>query len=206
MQWFDEAEKVFLDTVYEKKKETASLRAAQKHKRLGKSNMKFASDFMSRKEKIEHRKAGEVMTTNIFDTILTIDEFNKLETYEKKNRMQYWRSKFTIKEIFGSLGIAQATYYKILAELELPRDRSASQKEKKTRTSKSVAVISKNIPTAEAPAAAPAPVQEIILNGLNLSFNGTYDAELIQKQLLKILTLLDGEEGKYYVEMKLMQK
>jgi hypothetical protein len=206
----NEAQSVFLDEIYSKKKETASLRTAQKHKRLGKGNMMFPSDFMNRKEKIQHRKAGEVMTTNMYDTILPFAEFNELQTYEKKNRMQHWRLNNTIKVIQAEMGIPNQKYYDILRELELPLDRTAkSGKPRKPRTSKTVAVITKTEAVAEKVAQQEkiiTPIQEVILNGLNLSFNGTYDAELIQKQLLKILTLLDGEEGKYYVEMKLMQK
>jgi hypothetical protein len=212
VQRFNEVENVFQSEIYEKKKQTASLKAALKHKRLGKGSMKFASDFMSRKEKLQHRKAGKVMTTNMYDTILNIEEFNALETYEKKNRMQHWRSKYSNKEIQNQMGIANSPYYKIIAELDLPkapRTNSSDKKEKRTAKTKTVAVIAKKVET-PAPAlemeVAPAPVQEVIINGLNLTFNGTYEAELIQKQLLKILTLLDGETDQYYVEMKLMQK
>jgi hypothetical protein len=213
VQRFDEVENVFHSEIYEKKKQTASLKAALKHKRLGKGSIKFASDLMSRKEKLQHRKAGKVMTTNMYDTILTIEEFNALETYEKKNRMQHWRLNNTIKEIQVAMGISNAVFYKLIDELELPKDRG-TKKPRKPRTAsknKTVAVIAKKVetpaPALEMEATPPAPpVQEIIINGLNLTFNGTYEAELIQKQLLKILTLLDGETDQYYVEMKLMQK
>src|SRR5690348_7251022 len=103
MQRFDEAEKVFLSDIWEKKQETKQLKAALKHKRLGKGSMKFATDLMSRKERIEHMKAGKVVTTNLYDTILTFMEFDRLETYEKKNMLQYWRTKYTIKEIMGAM-------------------------------------------------------------------------------------------------------
>jgi hypothetical protein len=56
-------------------------------------------------------------------------------------------------------------------------------------------------------AAPPAPVvQEIIVEGLHLSFIGTYDAEKIQKQLSKFDLMLEGEESDFYIEMKIMQR
>ncbi|HSW76026.1 MAG TPA: hypothetical protein VLG50_03215 [Candidatus Saccharimonadales bacterium] len=210
MDWFDnEAEKMFLDQIYEQKKAAASLKTALKFKRPGK-NLMFPSDLMNRKEKLKHTKAGKVMTTNLFDEIVTLEAFKELEETEQKNRMQYWRSKYTIAQIQKGMKIAQGTFYKIIDELGLPKDRAANGKGKPRapRTSKAVAVITRNEAMIETPkeVEAAAPIQEIMRNGLNLTFNGAYDAEMIQKQLLKILTLLDEEDDQYYVEFKLMQK
>ncbi len=209
MQRFDEAEKVFLSDIWEKKQETKQLKAALKHKRLGKGSMKFATDLMSRKERIEHMKAGKVVTTNLYDTILTFMEFDRLETYEKKNMLQYWRTKYTIKEIMGAMGIANKKYYEIIDELELPKDRSAMAKGKKEGKTRK-APVRKTQPAElaiqsqleiETP-----PVQKLIINGLNLEFNGTYEPEQIIKQLLKFGALLEGETDSYFIELKLMQK
>ncbi len=209
MQRFDEAEKVFLSDIWEKKQETKQLKAALKHKRLGKGSMKFATDLMSRKERIEHMKAGKVVTTNLYDTILTFMEFDRLETYEKKNMLQYWRTKYTIKEIMGAMGIANKKYYEIIDELELPKDRSAMAKGKREGKTRK-APVRKTQPAElaiqsqleiETP-----PVQKLIINGLNLEFNGTYEPEQIIKQLLKFGALLEGETDSYFIELKLMQK
>lgn len=216
MNRFDEAEQIFLDQIYEQKKAAASLKTALKFKRPGK-NLMFPSDLMNRKEKLKHTKAGKVMTTNLFDEIVTLEAFKELEETEQKNRMQYWRSKYTIAQIQKGMKIAQGTFYKIIDELGLPKDRAANGKGKPRapRTSKAVAVISRKQTLEEAAieaakeakeVEAAAPIQEIMRNGLNLTFNGAYDAEMIQKQLLKILTLLDEEDDQYYVEFKLMQK
>jgi replicative superfamily II helicase len=210
MQQFD-VEKFFLSDIKEKKQETASLKAALKHKRLGKSSMKFATDLMSKKERKEHMKAGEVVTTNLYDTILTFMEFDRLETYEKKNMLQYWRSKYTIKEIMGAMGIANKKFYEIIDELELPKDRALMAKGKREGKPRK-APVRKTAPEAAELAIQsslelePAPVQRIIINGLNLEFNGTYEPEQIIKQLLKFGALLEGETDNYFIELKLMQK
>jgi hypothetical protein len=208
MQQFD-VEKFFLADIKEKKQETKQLKAALKHKRLGKGSMKFATDLMSRKERQQHMKAGKVVTTNLYDTILTFMEFNNLETYEKKNMMQYWRSKYTIKEIMGAMGIANKKFYEIIDELELPKDRAAMAKGKREgktrkapiRKTQAAELAIQSQLEIETP-----PVQKIIINGLNLEFNGTYEPEHIIKQLLKFGALLEGETDSYFIELKLMQK
>jgi len=48
--------------------------------------------------------------------------------------------------------------------------------------------------------------QEIIVEGLNVIFTGTYTAEKIEKQLTKFMLLLDSEEDDFYIEFRLMQK
>lgn len=207
MQHTNDAENLFLDEIRAKKKETASLRNSQKFKRMGKGSIRFASDFMNSKEKKEHRRAGTVTTTNIFDEILSVEDFDLLETHEKKNRMQYWRSKYTIKEIQTGMGIYQKRFYDIIDSLDLPKDRGHS----KPRTPRKARVVAEpqnqqpNIIEYK-PVETPAPVQQVIVNGMHLIFNGTYSPEELQRQLLKYAGLLDGESDEFYMELKLVQK
>jgi hypothetical protein len=205
-----EEHKLFLDDVRDKKR-TASGVHSKTGKRGYVGKMRFPSDIMSRKDKMKHRRAGKVMTTNIFDTILPIDEFKELETHEKKNRMQYWRANNTIKEIQKQMGISNYDYYLIIDELELPKNRVTSNKAKRQGTKKTpkaqkeAAVAIQEQPEAPAKESQEV-VQEVIVNGLNVIFNGTYSAEKIERQLTKLMLLLDGEEEDFYVELKLMQK
>ena len=93
-----EASDLFYNEVREKKRTASGV-----HSKTGKNGyvgkMLFPSDIMSRKDKYNHRKAGKIVTSNIYDTILTKDEFNKLENYEKKNMLQYWRNTYSMTEI-----------------------------------------------------------------------------------------------------------
>jgi hypothetical protein len=209
-QPFNEATEVFLSEIHEKKKETALLRLATKGKRLGKKNVLFASDLMSRKEKLKHTKAGTIVTTNLYDNILTIEEFEKLEDYEKRNRLQYLRSKYSAKEIQAAMQTNSKRYYEIIKELDLPKAPRTKGSGLGKRISK-VKTTSGGTKTAaiaiqSSLELAPEPVQEIIVSGLHLTFNGTYSAEHIIKQFLKYGALLEGEEDKYYIELKLVQK
>lgn len=208
-----EAEQVFHEEVREKKRTASGV-----HHKTGKrgytGKILFPTDFMSRKEKYNHRKAGKCVTTNLYDSILTKEEFDQLEQQEKRNRMIYWRTNFSNKEIQKAMGIANSPYYKIVDSLDLPKaPRTHSEKQKrkatiKTTAKKSLLDFAEEIkeevlpePKAEEPK-----VQEIIVNGIHLAFNGTYSPEQIIKQLSKFELLLDGEEDDYYIELKLMQK
>jgi replicative superfamily II helicase len=205
-----EAEKLFLNEIREKKRTASGV-----HHKTGKNGyvgtMRFPSDIMSRKDKMKYRRNGKVMTTNMYDEIITAEEFEKLETFEKKNRLQYWRNTYTNKEIMAAMGIYNAQFYKMVAELDLPKaPRVHTDKTKRKATvNKKESVAIESAPPA--PPAPPAPVekpvvQEVIVNGLNLSYNGTFKAEKIMNEVFKILTLLEDRDEDFYIEMKLMQK
>lgn len=206
----NEAAFLFEEDIRQKRKEKASLHEATKHKRLGKNSVRFASDLMSRGEKIKHRRSGKIMTSNLYDTILSVDEFLALELHDQKNRMQYWRLKYKILEIQKGMGIWNKRYYEILDTLDLPKERGRGMSgEKRKAKVKEVKPIVET-PIIEAPAAiiapAPAPIQEVIVSGMHLIFNGTHSPEELQRQLLKYATLLDGEEDDFYIELKIVQK
>lgn len=218
-----EAEQVFYSDIREKKKAASGV-----HSKTGKNgyvgNMRFSYDIMTRKEKYNHRKAGKVMTTNIYDEILTMDEFEKLETFEQKNRLAYWRNKYSNKEITQGLGIWNNKYYSLVAELELPkapRKRSEPRKSKPIKVQEELKLEDSSFKKLQEDYAAlkmqnemllaekkelEAPIQEIMVDGLHLVFNGTYTPEQIQRQLSKFELLLEGEKDTYYIELKLMQK
>lgn len=209
MRQLDDAEFLFEDEIRRLKREKASLQEATKHKRLGKSNVRFASDLMSRSEKIKHRRAGKILTTNLYDNVLTLDEFNKLETHEKRNMLAYWRNNYDNKKIMKDMGIGNAAYYRIVADLGLPKAQrtpsGAPRKPKKVAAIKVMQEQTEQLTMPEVQVQA-APVQEIIVNGMHLVFNGTYQPEMIIKQLLKFGALLEGETDDFYIEMKLVQK
>jgi hypothetical protein len=214
MQPYNGAENLFLEEIRDKKRETALLRTATQHKRLGAKKVLFATDLMSRKEKLKHTRAGKVMTQpNLYEDILPIAEFEKLETYEKRNRLQYWRSVKSAKEIQAEMGTNSKRYYEIIKELDLPkapRTKAGDPKPRKAivkRKEVPAVAIQSQLEFAQ-PETQPEPqaVQQIIINGLNLEFNGTFTAEQIIKQFLKFGTLLEGEDDKYYIELRLQQK
>lgn len=208
---YNEAEQVFLEDIREKKKAASGV-----HHKTGKrgyvGTMRFPTDIMSRKEKYNYRKAGKVVNSNLWTEILTIEEFQALEKEEQKNRLQYWRTTYTNKEITEKMGIWNAKYYSIVSELGLPKAPRVNKP--RTASVKFAAMEPAALEAPEAPKTVqtpepiqtPAEVQEIIVNGIHFVFSGTYAPEHIQNQLLKFAGLLDGESDNFYVELKLMQK
>jgi hypothetical protein len=209
MRYATEAEKIFHEEVRDKKRTASGV-----HSKTGKNGyvgtMRFPSDIMSRKDKIKYRKASKVMTSNLYSDILTINEFRQLEQEEQKNRMIYWRSNYSNKEIQKKMGIANSPYYKIIAELDLPKA-PRTERTKPNRSGKTKVQEPKEKPIQEQTELAISTpekekVQEVIVDGLHLVFNGTYSPEMIIKQLSKFELLLDGEDNDYYIELKLMEK
>ena len=200
---------MFHDEVRDKKRIANNV-----HHKTGKNGyvgkLRFPSDIMSRSDKIRYRKAGKIVTSNLFEEVLPIDEFEQLETYEQRNRLQYWRNQKPNKEILKGMGISNKRYYDIVSELDLPKAPriKSNQPRKATATKK----ITEQAPAVQKMEQAPTlpkeeeKVQEVIVNGLNVIFTGTYSAEKIEKQLTKFMLLLDSEEDDFYVEFRLMQK
>ena len=212
MSYFSEAEKLFKEEVRDKKR-TASGVHSKTGKRGYVGKMRFPSDIMSRKEKYNYRKAGKVVTTQLYDEIIPVEEFEQLETYEQKNRMSYWRNVYTNKEILEAMGIANGRFYKIVKELNLPKAPRIERKEPRkgkgvnvqAKQEKAVAVEPSPIKMPE-PETKPEPVQEILVDGIHLVFSGTYSPELIQKKLGKFELMLEDETDDFYVELRLVQK
>ena len=123
--------------------------------------------------------------------------------------MLYWRNEYTNGEIKKAMGIANSPYYKLVAELGLPKaPRGAVKGRPRTAKTKIVATAPKQeaAPVVAPPAAPETPVQEIMVNGIYLVYNGVFSPEMIQNQILKFGSMLDGETDDFYIELKLMQK
>lgn len=202
--FFSEAERAFYEDVREKKKVASGV-----HSKTGKKGyvgkMLFPTDIMSRKDKYNYRKAGKIVSSNLYEKIISIAEFNELEEFEKRNMLAYWRNVYTSKEIKTGMKVSSATYYRIVNELGLPvAPRNNKRRKAKINT---VAIEPKEAAPVAAQIAAPAePVQEVMVNGIHFIYSGNFSAEHIQNQILKFASILDGEEDEFYIEFKLMQK
>jgi hypothetical protein len=205
------AEKLFFEDIREKKRTASGV-----HHKTGKNGyvgtMRFPSDIMNRKDKMRYRRAGKVVTSNIYDEILPIEEFIQLETYEQRNRLQYLRNEKSNKEILQGMGISSKRYYDIVAELDLPKAPRGKQKQQRKATAKkqepkfvAISVEKEDVDVPEVQEQKEQ-VQQMIVEGLNLVFQGTYNAEMIQKQLTKFSLILEDEPEEFYFEFRLMQK
>lgn len=213
MMRFTETEKLFNEEVREKKRTASNV-----HHKTGKrgyvGKMLFPTDFMSRKEKYNYRKSGKVVLSNLYEKIIPFDEFVNLNETDQRNMLIHWRNEYNTDVIKGSMGLSNSKYFKLVKDLDLPSVRGTS-----TNRNKRIAKVkAKPIVKVTEPWQAPLNVEntlqipiplepsETSLHGLSVSFNGTYDAEWISKQLTKFQLLLDGETDDYYIELKIVQK
>lgn len=106
-------QKMFDHDVVEKKKTASGVRY-RTGKRDGIGSLTFPSDVMGRSEKYRYRKAGEVVSWNIFETILPYEEFLKQrgEKWQRK-LLREWQKRFTEQEIQAKMGISE-TMWKII--------------------------------------------------------------------------------------------
>lgn len=208
MQRFNEAEQAFHHEVREKKKAASGV-----HSKTGKrgyvGKMMFPTDFMTRKEKYNYRKAGKVIVTNLYDNILTLEEFAKLEADEQRNRLIHWRNNYSSKEVMKGLQIGSKAFYEIVEELDVPKAprRKAKPIRKNKKVTSKTAEKSEMLELQEMPKTPEAPaVQEIIVDGWQIKYNGTYTPQAIQKRLLNLSALLEEENDDFYIELKVVQK
>jgi hypothetical protein len=166
------------------------------------------------------------VNTIVLDNIINIDELRKLEPSEQRDLLLYWRNNYTNKEILKGMSISSVKFYDLVKEFNLPkaprvdsglpRKAHAKKPAKKKKAKTSVEINEQQeiqMPTLKDYATdesfldkyAP-PVQNIIYNGMNLSFTGTYKAEQIQKTLKKFSAMLEEENEDFYVEIKVMEK
>jgi hypothetical protein len=143
-------EKVFNEDIKEKR-----IVASGVYSKTGKrgyvGKMLFPSDLMNRKEKYQYRKAGKVVVYNMYDTIMTYEEFKNLSEEEQKKALIEYRKRFTNKQITNTWGIGEYKIYEIMERLDVPRSRRGKRKD-------STKVENQEQPQAQLPAPAPVKV------------------------------------------------
>lgn len=180
--------------------------------------MLFPSDFMSRKEKYNHRKGGKVVTSNMYDTILPYIEFKELPEDQKKQHLTAYRNKFTNKDIVTTWGISQNTLYKLVKDLKLPKaSYSRPNRTSKKAPAKTIKAEDKGTPVEAYIVEEKLP--ELIQNQLNTKLNsiededgfsfkikGTYNTEKLIKRLENLSLILNDEESEFVVDIKIKEK
>jgi hypothetical protein len=168
--------------------------------------------FMKTKEK--RKLDGEVMVTNMYETIIPRDEFLLKDIDTQKMLMIRWRDLYSNGKIMEDMGITgSASFHKIIKDLEIPKktkwDRKGSEESKPRKAkTKSVAVDPQPQTLFTEDIIQPYVQQQptpIIIEGLHIQYNGEFDAEQLNKMFTKLQLLTDGEEGKYRVSISLTE-
>ena len=194
--FFDDLQESYQEDIIEKKK---AGRGAVRSKRSFKHRLRSAADLMSPYERAKYRKAGEITVSNLYDAIISREEFEKLGPNEKKARLIRWRELYSNGEIQEKLGItSNATFHKLISELGLPRKR------KGTTTKKAKTTVHNEMTLSPIPADQQQPVR-LITKGMNLEYNGKYTAEDLNKIFTKLQLLVDGEENEFHVSINVSE-
>lgn len=190
----DEIKKVFFSDIQDKKRTGSGVYRRKgkgvKHKASG---IWFPSDFLTEKELKELN--GKVIVYNMYEKILSKDEFDKLDKETQRNMLTFWRKNYTNKEIMEQMGVASATLYKYIDALGLPKNQLKSRKKEQMQNELD---YMHNIPAPFPQEPAVQPVR-LIRKGLYLEYNGVYSGSQISNIFEKLQLLLDDEEKKFNI-------
>jgi hypothetical protein len=187
------------------KKRTGSGIFSRKGKRGYVGRMLFPSDIMSRKDKYNHRKAGKVIMTNMYDTIITYEKFKTLSDEEMKKHLIEYRNRFTMSEIISGMGIGKNTYARLIKDLpRAPRKESGKRKVRGGTTAKKKVQQLQEVVEVETPAEVIPQSQVVVLpkiDGMQFSYSGHFTPQQIIAKLNKLELLLGDEEHKFNIKL-----
>lgn len=197
-------EKIFKSEILEKKKHASSNRS--KTGRGGSRSRRtgiLPLDRMSAKERREYTKAGEVKVSFMYDKLIGREEFEKKEIEEQTKIMTRWRDLYTNTDIMKGLGISSNnTFYGLLKSLDVPQKRRGGFRGRKNNTVKKEKTM---LPALTPIVHQEEVVQQLIINGLHLEYNGKYDAEQLEKIFTKLQLIVGGDDNKYRLSLSLTE-
>jgi hypothetical protein len=168
--------------------------------------IKTPYDFLTTKEK--NKLNSEVRRSNMYEKIIKIGEFSKLDRETQRNMFIKWRDLYSNAEIMQTMEVrGNNAFQKIIKELDIPLKQTRKPVTKKTRATVSKIQQSphEELLKKEVSQQIQQPVK-IIINGLHLEYNGTFDANQLSKIFTKLQLLTDGEDSDYYLTLTLTEE
>lgn len=201
----ENVEKIFYQDIRDKRKSSSGAFHKKGHGVISKSNaaLRTPYHFMSNKER--KKLNSEVVTTFMYETVITRNEFELKDKETQKAMMLKWRELYSNAHIMKEMGITgNATFAKIVNDLELPKKlyrkgRKAAKPKTEQLSLDAVKESTQEMVISNVPS-------KLIMNGLALEYNGTYEAEAINKILTKVQLLLDGEVNKFEVHISVVER
>lgn len=194
--------------IIEKQKERRQLRSKTGSKGSSRSRkgVRTPYDFLSNAEK--KKLNGKVEIKNMYETLLTKQEFEKNSESLQKEILIRWRDIYPNQKIMEALEIkSNGSFSTLLERLEVPKKRSRSRQSKameKHQQKGEITAIKKE----EVSAAAPIPMEKdiTILDGLRLEYNSVYKSDDLAKIFTKLQLLIEGELNDFIVSIKLQER
>lgn len=166
--------------------------------------------FMKNKEK--KNLDGEVEVFNMYETVISYNEFKLKNIDLQKTMLERWRELYDNKKIMNEMGLTNANYYKLVGSLDIKKKQYDTEKRKETlkkaREAKAILAvqpkqeqITVELPEPEVHTPVVPEHVKLLTRGLYLEYNGSYDAEAISKIFTKLQLLVDGEPNKFKINI-----
>ena len=218
-------ESYFDQEIQEKKLIARSARAKTNGRRKNRSM--FPADLLKGKAKKEYTKGGEIKLSNLWDQLITKEEYLELSDEQKKNAMEHWRTKFTTGLIKKALGWNDYNLYKEFDRVgvqvakrparkgkaveEVKKKAAAAAKKAEDEAAVNLnkaATLLKQIEQDKEQAAQPV-IQAQILpaaqTGISLYLNDEYTPEEAINKLMKYAAFLEGETNKIKIRLEICE-
>lgn len=195
------ARKVFNEEVREKK-----VIASGVHHRTGKrgyvGKMLFPSDLITGKEKRRYRKCGKVEVHNMYDNLISYEQFLNLNENEQKQHLTAYRERFSNKEIQQEWKIGSNTLYKLVHNLKLPKAPRTDRKLKSKRSGSKVPAVQAIV---EPTPVMTQPAVNEAYEGFGFVIKGNHSTDKLVKRLEKLSLILSDEESEFYVDIRIKE-
>jgi hypothetical protein len=213
-----EIERLFQDDIREKRKTgSGSFHRRGKGVKHGLSGaLKTPYHYMKTKEK--NKLNGEVETFNMYETIISWNEFQLKDNETKKFMLTRWRELYPNQKIMDELGEGMDRKFNSQSFADLvnslgcppkqkggsvPRKASEPKRAYSPRKAKTNTVAISSAPTM---IEEPEQAVKLITNGLSLEYNGEYNSEQLNKIFTKLQLLTDGEESKFVLSVTIQER
>lgn len=168
----NEAAQVFMQDV--KQKKTISHSA---YKRPNRSKVLLPSDLV---KDWKYSRSGRVRTYNMYEQIISRQEFDKLPTSQAKAMLEHWRSKYTNDEIAEKMGIGKSTLWRLCKSLGIE-----NHKKRIDRPSNQENTQDEQVMTTQNSE------QRKELEGTKIIIKGSYSGERLAQRLYSLARLIE---------------
>lgn len=205
MAYNENIERIFLDEIREKRKTGSG--AFHRRGKGVKHNVNGAlrTPYHFMKEKERKKLNGEVVVSFMYETILQKEEFLLKSTEVQKLMLTRWREIYSNERIKKEMGFSNKPFFDLVEKLDLPKKVRKGSKPREMKKNKVVAAT----PVSELPNL-PSVISEpktiLITSGLHLQYNGTYNAEELNKIFTKLQLITDGEEKDFNLAIAISER
>jgi hypothetical protein len=163
---------------------------------------------MNRKDKYNHRKGGKIVTTNLYDEIIPLNDLLARKEEEQVRYLTEYRKRFTNKQLTEAWGKYDNYVYTLMDKLGMrPKTgkRKGNSGKKNNQGQDPVPVPAYIVNTHELPV----PNQSAAIEdeeGFAFKISGKFTSDKLIKRLEKLALILSDEEAEFEVKLLIKEK